>query len=219
MEHKQELNYIEDLMRRMNTREEGDVFSPSSETVSFRAYRETEKLTDLSILQQIIKIVTSSKKLDSATSKNLAKILSELIRNTHDSSAINMYLELIDRSPISWDTTMYLISGAQRAKIRECRDFVLGHLETKHDNVLSTLIEYFGELGDKNDISIIGDLLDADCNGITNPMYCAFALKKIGHKDALPYLERAVARHAKSRKREGIDTLSYSANAIETLSN
>jgi len=213
--------YIEDLIKRMNSDDElpqSGPFKSSRDTVSFQANREAERLDDLSVLSQIDERVHKGKKLKSGDSTDLAKILSELIRNTDDPTAIDLYLELIKRSPNTGGPTMYLISGAKNARIRECWGFVISQLGTKNSSVLSTAIEYFGAIGNKDGIPIIGDLLDADCNGVTNPMYCAMALEKIGHKDALPYLERAVSRHKKSRKREGIDARAYSAKAIQYLS-
>lgn len=216
-----DLGYIEDLIARMNS--DGELpqsgpFKSSKDTVRFQANREAETLDDISVLPQIDAQVTAAKKLKSGVSSDLARILSELIRNTGDSSAIDLYLELILRSPTTRGPTMWLISGAKKAKIRECRHFVIDQLGTNYSPVLSTAIEYFGAIGDPGDIPIVGDLLDVDCNGVTNPLYCAMALEEIGHKDVLPYLTRAVARHEKSRTREGIDARAYSAKAIASLS-
>lgn len=213
--------YIEDLIARFNSDEElpqSGPFKSSKDTVCFQANREAERLDDIAVLPQIAERVTAAKKLKSGESKNLAKILSELIRNTGDSSAIDLYLDLISRSPTTRGPTMWLISGAKKAKLKECRDFVIDQLATDYGPVLSAAIEYFGAIGDEKDIPIVGDLLDVDCNGVTNPMYCAMALEEIGHKDALPYLTRAVSRHEKSRTREGIDARAYSAKAIASLS-
>jgi hypothetical protein len=213
-------DYIADLILRMNSAEvlpQSGPFKSSKDTVKFQAYREAERLADVAVLPQIAAQITARKKLKSVESRNLAKILSELIRNTDDTTAVGLYLELIERSPTTGPPTMYLISGARKARIRECREFVVDQLGTNYDPVLSEAIQYFGAIGDESDIPIVGDLLDADCNGVTHPMYCAMALQEIGHKDALPYLTRAVSRHQESRKQEGIDTRYFSEKAIEAI--
>ena len=79
------------------------------------------------------------------------------------------------------------------------------------------MLSYLGELGNETDVVVIGKLLDEDCRGICHPMYCVLALEQLGNRAAIPYLERAVARHQNSRRKVSIETRTLAAEALEAL--
>jgi hypothetical protein len=190
-------------------------FVSSVDSVSWQAHREAERLDDVSVVPQIEEQFRAAKAPNILN--NIAFILAGLIANIRSPEAISLFLEVAEAVPDKPIDVHYVISYARRARLPECRDYVLRHLDTKSKLVLAQVVQFLGEMGDEGDIPTIGALLDSDCHGLGCGPYCASALGMIGHRDGLPYLERAVERHRKARKNVDKDTRIAAEFAINKI--
>lgn len=210
--------YVADLLKRMTSREklpQSGPFPSSKDTVSFQAYAESKRLADPAILPQIEAEIERASKAQ--TFRDLAHVLAGLQKNAPTPEAVRLYRKLLERAPADDETVMYLIQGIREGGFRECRDYVMARLENPGELYLDEILEYFEDLGERTDVPIVGALLDADCNGKVHPMYCVFALEKMGFPEGVPYLERAVARHEKARKKDLVETRGYALSALAKL--
>ncbi len=216
-----DLQYINNLLNRMDSEEklpQSGPFESSNDTVSFQAYREAEKLSNLEILPFIkTKLNTLENEHDFM---KLGFILAGLLGNVRSEKGNEIYVEICSKfCPQTGDSLKLssLIRGAKKAKIKECYEFVKSTLNHDGINHMGDAIEYLGHVIGKNTISIIGAFLDKDCYEKCNPMYCAWALTEIGSEEAIPYLERAVSRNRKGRKGWQRDAVAYCTEAIDKL--
>ena len=215
--HKINNRYIADLLPRMGSKEmlpqTGDARS-SVDSVSWQAFREAERLGDASVMPQIEELFLEARRPDELV--NLLFILASLITNTRSQDAISLFLRVAEAVPNTPIEVHYVISHARKARVSECRDYVLRQLDTKHGLVLGEVIQFLGELGRQRDISTIGELLDSDCRGLGCGL-TALGAGNLGHRDGLPYLVRAVERHLKARKNVDKDTLNSAIDAIKRI--
>ena len=190
-------------------------FPSSKDTVSFQAYREANRLDNPEILPEVEAAIAGAR--DAQTFRNLASVLAGLQKNAPTAEAARLYRKLLERAPTDSETVMYLLQGIREGRFRECRDFVLRRLENPKELYLDEILKYFEDLGERGDVPLVGALLDADCRGKAHPLYCVFALEKMGFPEGVPYLERAVARHAKARKQDLRETRGYALAALAKL--
>jgi hypothetical protein len=210
--------YVADLLKRMSSDEklpQSGPFPSSMDTVAFQAYREAKGLDNPGILSQVEAAIASAR--EARAFRDLAHILAGLQKNAPTGEAARLYRKLLERAPADSETVMYLLQGIREGRFRECRDFVLRRLENPDELYLDEIIQYFEDLGERGDVPLVGALLDADCRGNAHPMYCVFALEKMGFPEGVPYLERAVARHAKARKQDLRETRTYALDALAKL--
>lgn len=210
--------YVADLLKRMVSDEKLPQSGPlpsSADTVAFQACREAANLSDPKLLAQLD--VEIDRAHDARTFRDLSQILAGLQKNAPHAEAVRLYRKLLERAPTDSETVMYLLQNIREGGFRECRDFVFRRLENPEDLYLDEIIQYFEDLGERADVPLIGALLDADCGGKAHPMYCVFALERMGFPEGVPYLERAVARHAKARKQDFRETRGYALQALAKL--
>ncbi len=213
------MNYIANLIERLNSDEELPQSGPvktSSDTVSFQACREVEKINDVALVSEMEEYYKSTKRWGDI--KNLSFICSWLIANTGSNEAKEFYLKL-KRKGASSNTMMYLIDGALKGNISEYAPYVreMMEIEAKSNCHYSSGIEYLGEVLGKKAVHEIGEILDNDCYGRCEPFYCCFALERIGSKEAIPYLEKAIERNRSGRKKWQAEVVYYSESAIAKI--
>jgi hypothetical protein len=215
------MSYIENLINRFHSEEKLSerfgVFN-QIDTVSQKAKREAAKINDIGYLDELREFYKKNKKWKYIV--DLASICSSLIVNTKSAEAKEFYLQL-KRKGASSTTMSFLIMGATRANLKEYAPIVREMMQTEvgTNNHYSSAIEYLAEVIGEPSVNEIGDSLDNDCYGRCNPFYCCFALQKINSVSALPYLERAIERNKKGRKQWQTDTVGYSMEAIEVITN
>lgn len=193
-----ETSYIANLMERMKIRED---------KVSFNAHAEARQLKDLSLLPEIEAALRRAK--TRWDYPNLAYILSHLIANTGSSEPVQLYETLLEKTPAKWDAVNFVIHSAEVACIPHCRGYALGYLNHPTLNVRSTVVSYLGELGNhefaEEDIQTIGGILDDDPDDVHLQFMSVSALTHLARPSCIPYLERFLERHKKSRKSNLID--------------
>jgi hypothetical protein len=213
-------DYLADLMERMDSKEKMpgvEKVKTSADLVSWNAYREVDKLANLKLIPAIRERTRIAKKVRDFT--KLSSILGRLIHNTQDADAHAAFDYLMERAPASQDVWMYLLQSARGSRNETAKTHALRFIQdpSTKELALTAAIQYLGTMGGIEIIPMIGALLDVDCEDRCDPMYCVVALQEIGHADALPYLQRAVDRHAKARKRIYIGTCAYARAAIEAI--
>lgn len=214
-------DYVKDLLARLDSREElpqTGPFKSSKDTVSYHAHREAEKISDTSLIPALLEQMAKAKK--SRDFQKLAIVLGGIAANTKDPASHAAYKTLMERTPRPDHAWLYLLEIAKKADIAVARPFAFQVLEDPQGDglALSMAINYLGTRGNADAVPAIGRALDADCDGLCNPMRCVVALREIGHKDAIPYLQRAAERHAKSRKKDLKETRDYAKEAMVILS-
>ena len=214
------MNYIQDLIERINSDEElpqSGLCKSSQDTVSWQAYREAEKINDITCLVEMKEIAKSSKRWSDVV--DLAFICSWLIKNTGENDARRFYLSL-KRKRASSTTMMYLIDGATEAGLEEYAEPVreMMKIEFKKAGLhFSSGIEYLGRVLKEKAVKEIGEALDNDCWNKCDPFYCCIQLGNIGSLEATPYLTRAVERHKPGKKGSKRDVYVYALNALNEL--
>jgi hypothetical protein len=213
-------SYLLDLMERMDSKEKlpgVEQVKSSADTVSWHAYQEVNKLANVGLLPAIRERIRVAKK--SRDFQKLSFILGRLIHNTQDADAHAAFDYLMERVPASENMWVHILESARAARIASAKPHALRAIQepSTKELALTAAIKYLGTMGGVDAIPLIGALLDADCEDRCHPMYCVVALQEIGHADALPYLQHAVDRHEKARKRIYIQTCAYAESAIEAI--
>jgi hypothetical protein len=213
-------DYLSDLMERLESKEKMpgvEQIKSSADTVSWHANQEVNELANLKLIPAILERTRNTKKVRDFT--KLSSILGRLIHNTQDAEANAAFDYLMERAPESQEVWMSLLQSARASRIETAKTHAMRIIQepSTKELALTAAIEYLGAMGGIEAIPLIGALLDVDCEGRCDPMYCVTALQEIGRADALPYLQRAVDRHAKARKQIPKQTCGYAKAAIEAI--
>lgn len=96
--------YIEELLQRMITKEE---VKSSDESVSWKAHREAEKLTDVSLYPILKELILLNSKPKDKNYRNAAYfVMGKLIKNIPDNDGIDFYLKRLEV-----ETDKYILSS------------------------------------------------------------------------------------------------------------
>ena len=82
---------------------------------------------------------------------------------------------------------------------------------------LGAAIRCLGRMGGASALPTIGALLDDECRGLCDPVYCVWALEEIGGDEAVTILKRTIERHARSRKSASRELCGYAEVALEKI--
>lgn len=193
-----EASFIANLMARMKSREDN---------VSFDAHAEARQLKDLSLLPEIEAALQRAK--TQWDFPNLAYIVSHLIANTGSSEPVQLYETLLEKTPAKRNDVDFVIHAAEVACIPHCRGYALSYLNHPILDVRSSVVSYLGKLGGHEfadeDIKTIGAILDDDPDDAHLQFMAVLALTDLCRPSCIPYLERFLERHKKSRKSSVID--------------
>ncbi|MEM9410651.1 MAG: hypothetical protein AAGA30_06030 [Planctomycetota bacterium] len=212
------LEYLQDLLKRMDNNDLAPQFAAltsNTQTISWQAHREAEQLDDAKLLPHLECLVEQAKRVRDF--QKIAIVLGNFVKNT--SLGHHAFSQLMSRAPSSdaaWD---YILTQARKAKIAAARPYAIRILKKpfKREMAFIEAIELIGVLGIPEDLLLIAELLDNDCNGKCHPMYCVFALANIGELAAVPHLEKCIKKRRGSRKRVDHETIDYAKFAIEHI--
>lgn len=205
-------SYLEDLVARINVKEE---YTSSAESVSWHAYREAEKLEDPSAFG-VLEIMLSehAKKKDKKYRNAVYFIYGNLLKRYPEKERIEFYLDQLPK-----EADKYVLES------------MLGNLEyipTQRDISVETIIELTkSEKWQIRHSAIIalGSFLSAEGKAVLHSfigqtdekkyeyeiIYATAALGKIGTEEDLPILET----HIKSRKRDVRESAKYAVESVK----
>jgi hypothetical protein len=210
--------YIDDLLERARSTE-----YPVGQqcTVGYMARKEMETISDPIHLDALEQRLKAEKDWDKIIV--LARICSFFIRNTGNQRAKDIFLA-IPYEGIPQSELMYLIMSATRARLIEYAPRVRKMLQspdrTKERGVVyPSAVEYLAQVIGVDAIPEIGQALDNDFWGCSNILVftCCIELGNLKHPAALPFLERAMERHAKGRKEWQLDVRAYAYQAKKEI--
>jgi hypothetical protein len=194
--------YVNDLLARMASKEslpapEGK--SGSSEySVSWQAYRESERLDDLAILPELAQRVDKAK--SSNDFSHLAHMLCCLFENTKSPTVAELlarFLNKVPDKPLILDLVFFSLSMAPTAKVRV---FALKHIPHKSWSAERDALHVLKAAADPEDFPMLSELLFSGRLHEDNLWHCIQSLASCGEKRALPLLKQFIEANKKSRK-------------------
>lgn len=207
---------LDSLMSRLEVEECLATFGlKAGNDVGHEARREAETVSDRALLPQFELHVKNAK--GAREIRTLAFILSHYILNTGSEEAKALYEKLIRRAPRSTEAAPALINGAARARLASCREYVLRHIDSSDGPIVSEIIAYLAAMHTPEDVRLLCQLLDRDCNHACHPMSCILALEEIGDRSCMPSLERLVDRYWDGRRSTDSEIVLAARRCLDSL--
>jgi HEAT repeat protein len=205
-------NPIDDLLERMtskvNAEPQVDGIFESDKTVSWRAFREAEKINDASWIPQLVERIQTEKNKKVRDAANF--VLGKITKNTSNPTAVQF---LIDRAYEETDRHISASIYGLLAEISKPKGIDISTLKLvvidEDSLVRHAAIRALGGCSDPEAEDILISISDSSDDPF-DIIYANATLNKFGTPKAIPVLEK----HLRSRKRDVRDSAKYAIEEI-----
>lgn len=202
--------YLIDIIERMLDTSDQimDAGYDSSKTISWKAFREAEKVENTDFVPQLIIFIDNEK--DKKKRDKAYFLLGHIAKNTNDKTAINYLIQRVEKETDKYITSSLLdrIANVKKPMGTDLRPLIQA---TKNDKWLirHSAIQSLNYTTDPIAETTLIEILDSTEDPY-NLTYSNATLNKIGTLRAIPHLEK----HLKSRKRDVKDSAKYAIEEI-----
>ena len=203
-------NYLLDIIDRMLDKSDQILESgyDSSKSISWKAFREAEKVDTLDFVPQLI--ICIDKEKDKKRRDAAYFLLGHIGKNTNDTAALNYLIQRVDKETDKQIITSILdrIGDLKKPSGTNLQPLIRATQNDKW-SIRYSAIQSLNNSVDPVAESILIEILDSSDDPF-NLIYSNAVLNRIGTLRALPYLEK----HLKSRKRDVKDSAKFAIEEI-----
>lgn len=203
--------YLSDLLARMLDKSDENMRPyDSSKTISWKALREAEKLTDINFIPQLIRFIDNERNKEKR--RKAYFILGHVAKNTEDITAIKYLISRIDKETNA-DVLCSLLDRVRYLHKPKDIDIlpIIKAIDHKDRYVMHDAILALQHTHNKMAEDVLINILENPQSDEYDLMYVNWTLGNIGTKKSIPYLTKLVS-HKK------LDVSNSALNAIISIS-
>jgi len=199
--------YLTDLIGRLSEKENNIV--SSSQSRSWNAHREAEKINDKAFIPDIIRLIEKEKKADKKQAAYF--LLGHIVKNTSAEDGVSYLIQRVNKETNKYvlSTLLDRIRDIPKTKDLDLTPILMAIKSDKWLIRYSAIQSLMGADNSEAELALIEILSQSSDN--YDLTYANSTLSYIGTARAIPYLEK----HLKSRKRDVKDSADCAIKSIQ----
>jgi len=185
--------YLNDLLARTLDDSDRDMCPyDSSQTISWKALREAEKLSDVSFIPQLVAFIDKEKNKEKRDSAYF--ILGKIAKNSNDITAVKYLISRIDK-----ETDKYVISSLLD-RIRDLHKLeetdiqpIINAIDNKNWQIKQSAIQALQHTNNQLVENRLIRILENSASDEYDLMYANWTLANVGTKKSIPYLTKLLS--------------------------
>ena len=185
--------YLNDLLARMLDDSDRDMRPyDSSMTISWKAFREAEKLSEISFIPQLIEFIDNEK--DKKKRDHAYFILGQTAKNTNDITAIKYLISRIDKEDDKYVISSLLdnIRYLHKPKDTDIQP-IINAIDNKNWQIKHSAIQALQQTNNQSVEDRLIKILENSASDEYDLMYVNWTLANVGTKKSIPFLTKLLS--------------------------